>query len=48
MLTKFKVDGTPKAGNLPCIRVCNGNDPQDKATAVAGLRGNFYDVEYLS
>lgn len=48
MSTKFKVDGTPKAGNWPRVRVRDGKDPQYKATAVAGLPENFYDADYLA
>ncbi len=48
MSTKYKVDGTPKAGNWPRVRVRDGKDPRYKSTAVAGLPENFYDAEYLT
>lgn len=48
MSTKFKVDGTPRSGNWPRVRVRDGKSPEYKSTAVAGLPENFYDADYLA
>ncbi len=47
MSMKFRLDGTPQAGNWPRVRVCQEQEPQYKPNPVAGLPENMYDEVWL-